>query len=116
MHHLNHGSWGAVPVAIQERQTEWRRRWEANTTAFVMRELPQAMEASLAALAGFLSAPPETLAFVRNATTGVASVIRSIEPWLSPGDEIVTTSHDYNAVRQTLEFTANRRGARVVVA
>ncbi|MGH8945373.1 MAG: aminotransferase class V-fold PLP-dependent enzyme [Acidimicrobiia bacterium] len=116
MHHLNHGSWGAVPVEIQKRQTEWRRRWEANTTAFVMRELPQAMEASRAALAGFLSASPETLAFVRNATTAIASVIRSIEPWFSSGDEIVTTSHDYNAVRQTLEFTADRCGARVVVA
>jgi isopenicillin-N epimerase len=116
MHHLNHGSWGAVPVAIQELQTEWRRRWEAATTAFVFTELPEALDAARDALARFLSASPSGIAFVRNATTAVASVMRSIEEGLVPGDEIVTTSQDYNAVRKTLEFTAVRRGARVVVA
>jgi len=54
--------------------------------------------------------------FVRNASQGVASVARSIEPKLDLGDEIVTTNQDYNAVRQTLEYSAARRGASVVVA
>lgn len=116
MHHLNHGSWGAVPVEIQQRQVEWRRRWEASTTAFVLGELPEAMGAARAALARFLTASPESIVFVRNATTAIASVVRSVEPWLEPGDEILTTSQDYNAVRQTLEFTAARLGATVVVA
>ena len=115
-HHLNHGSWGAVPLVIQEKQTEWRRRWEANTTAFILQELPHALESSRQALAGFLTAQLEGLAFTRNATSGIASAVRSMEPRLGPGDEIVTTSHDYNAVRQTIEFSAARCGARVVVA
>ena len=103
-------------MPIQERQAEWRRRWEADTTAFILEDFPDALEASRRALAQFLSCPGEGLAFTRNATTGMASVVRSIEPWLEPGDEILTTTHDYNALRQTLEFSAARRRAEVVVA
>jgi isopenicillin-N epimerase len=103
-------------VPIQEKQAEWRRRWEADTTAFVFEEFPDALEAARRALGRFLSCPVEGLAFTRNATTGMASVVRSIEPWLEPGDEIVTTTHDYNALRQTLEFSAARREVKVVAA
>ncbi|MBW3667170.1 MAG: aminotransferase, partial [Actinobacteria bacterium] len=63
-----------MPVPIQEKQTEWRRRWEAGTTAFILEEYPEALEASRRALAGFLSASVGGLAFTRNATSGVASV------------------------------------------
>jgi isopenicillin-N epimerase len=116
IHHLNHGSWGAVPTEIQEKQAGWRHRWEARTFAFILEELPPALEAARTALAGFLSCSADGLAFMRNATTAIASVVRSVEPWLMPGDQVVTTSHDYNAVRQTLDFTAARREAEVVVA
>ena len=115
VHHLNHGSFGAVPVSVQEEQDEWRRRWEANTTGFVLEELQPALDQARLTLANFVEADPAGLVFVRNATTGVASVVRSIEHTLHPGDELLTTSHDYNAIRQTLEFVADRAGARVVV-
>ena len=115
VYHLNHGSFGAVPIEVQEKQIEWRSRWEANPTRFVYSELNDGLEESRTALAGFVGASLDGLAFVRNASLGVAAVARSIEPHLEPGDEIVTTRHDYNAVRQTLEFTAARREATVRV-
>lgn len=46
----------------------------------------------------------------------MASVLRSMEPFLGPGDQLLTTAHDYNAVRQILHFTGQRTGAEVVVA
>ncbi len=113
--HLNHGSFGAVPIPVQERQTEWRRRWEANPTAFVHNELGPALATARRALAGFVGADEAGLAFVRNASQGVAAVLGSIAPTLVAGDEILTTDHDYNAVRQTLEHTAARVGAAVRV-
>ncbi len=67
-------------------------------------------------MADFVAADPAGLLFVRNASQGVASVVRSIEAQLKPGDEIVTTNQDYSAVRQILEYAAATRGARVVVA
>ena len=116
MHHLNHGSFGAVPLEVQARQIEWRARWEANTTGFILNEYTDALDVARQELANFVGAAPAGLVFVRNASQGVASVIRTIEPQLEPGDEIVTTNQDYTAVRQTLEFSAATRGTRVVVA
>ncbi len=116
LHHLNHGSFGAVPVAVQEARAEWLRRWELATTAFVLNEFQPAVDRAREAVGHFVGGDVAGTAFVRNASTGVASVVRSIEPTLKPGDEIVTTTQAYNAVRQILEFSAARTGAKVVVA
>ena len=115
IHHLNHGSFGAVPVPVQEARAEWLRKWESATTAFILNDFQVAVDRAREAVAGFVGGDVAGTVFVRNASTGVASVVRSIEPWLSAGDEIVTTTQAYNAVRQILEFSAARTGARVVV-
>ena len=114
--HLNHGSFGAVLNEVLEFQTEWRRRFEADPSRFVYRELQPAMDRARDAVGDFVGADPAGLVPVRNATTAIASVLRSFEPRLRPGDQLLTTAHDYNAVRQTLRFTAERTGADVVVA
>jgi isopenicillin-N epimerase len=116
LHHLNHGSFGAVPVPVQEVRAQWLRRSESRPTAFVIEELQEALDRAREEVAGFVGASLAGTVFVRNATTGVASVVRSFEPRLRPGDQLVTTSHDYNAVRQTLEFSAGRAGAEVLTA
>ncbi len=115
IHHLNHGSFGAVPVPVQEARRRWLDEWERATTAFVFEQMQPALDRARQVVADFVGGSPDGLAFVRNATTGVASVVRCLEPTFGPGDEIVTTSHDYNAVRQTLAFSAERTGARLVV-
>ena len=74
-----------------------------------------AVQAARDSLAGFVGAESAGLALVRNASQGAAAVVRSIEPLLGAGDEIVTTSQDYNGVRQTLEYAASRTGAKVEV-
>jgi isopenicillin-N epimerase len=114
--HLNHGSFGAVLDEVLDLQSEWRSRLEANPSRFVFRELQTATDRARDAVAGFVGADPAGIVPVRNATTGVASVLRSVEPTLQPGDQLLTTAHDYNAVRQVLRFTAERTGSEVVVA
>jgi isopenicillin-N epimerase len=114
--HLNHGSFGAVLEEVLRAQDHWRRRFEADPTRFVFWELKPAMDNARVALAEFVGADPAGLVPVRNATTGIASVLASYEPFLEAGDQILTTGHDYNAVRQILRFTAERTGAEVVVA
>lgn len=115
-HHLNHGSFGAVLDEVLEAQTEWRNRVEANPSHFVFRDLQPAIDGARDALARFVGADPSGIAPIRNATMGIASVLRSMEPFLRPGDQLLTTAHDYNAIRQILRFTAERSGAEVVVA
>ncbi len=114
--HLNHGSFGAVPVEVLERQASWIRRIEANLTSFMVNELPHGLDRARDATASFVGADPSGLVFVRNASIGVASVLRSIEPSLRPGDQIVTTAHDYNAIRQMLVFLGDRTGVEIRVA
>jgi isopenicillin-N epimerase len=109
---LNHGSFGAAPRAVLEAQSEWRARLERQPLQF-FRELERHLDAARETLGAFVGADPDDLAFVSNATSGVNTVVRSLQ--LQPGDELLTTNHAYNACRNALRLH-EPRGVRVVVA
>ena len=114
--HLNHGSFGACPIEVLEQQASLRSMLESNPVAFMLRQYQPLLERSRSALAGLVGADADGLVFVPNATHGVNAVLRTLEARLGSGDEVVVTSHTYNAVRNAVEVTAARVGARVVVA
>ncbi|MBX3463241.1 MAG: aminotransferase class V-fold PLP-dependent enzyme [Planctomycetes bacterium] len=111
---LNHGSFGACPRVVLQRQHELRQELEREPVRFLARELEGRLDAARHALAERLGACADDVAFVANATTGVNTVLRSLA--FAPGDELLTTDHAYNACRNALEFVAARSGARVVTA
>jgi len=111
---INHGSFGATPRVVLAAAERWRARMEANPDRFLRFERPRALRAAAARLAGFLKARGQDLAFVENATSGVNAVLRSLA--FRPGDEILATTHTYNAVRQAIREVCRRTGAKLVEA
>ncbi|HJS84067.1 MAG TPA: aminotransferase class V-fold PLP-dependent enzyme, partial [Acetobacteraceae bacterium] len=109
---VNHGSFGATPLCVRAAQDEWRRRMEAQPGRFFRREMTPALRDAAARLAAFLGAEGQDLAFVENATTGCNAVLRSLR--LEAGDEILTLTHGYGAVRNAARFVAERAGASMI--
>jgi isopenicillin-N epimerase len=109
---LNHGSYGACPAEVLRYQAALRAEMEAEPVRFLGRDLDDRLDAARARLGAFVGADPDDLAFVSNATGGVNAVLRSLR--LAAGDELLTTDHAYQACRNTLDFVAERSGARVV--
>jgi isopenicillin-N epimerase len=87
---------------------------EAEPVQFLWRRYEERLEPARQSVARFVGARPKDLVFVTNATTGVNAVVRSLK--LRAGDEILTTSHDYNACRNVLVETVRRTGAKLIVA
>ncbi len=97
--YLNHGSFGARRVEIYEAQLKYKREIEKSPVDFLDRKRDLINQAR-SVIADFVGADSQGFAFVENATTGIGCVVNSIS--FDPGDEILTTDHVYNGVRQLL--------------
>jgi len=110
---LNHGSFGATPLAVLDEQDRIRRLMERDPVHFVERLSHEMWQDSINELSKFLNADPGGMSFVANATTGVNTILRSLN--LSKGDEIIVPDHAYQACRNAIDFVTERSGARTVV-
>ena len=86
---------------------------EREPVQFLLRKLTPLLDDSRNSLAELLGAEPADVVFVTNVTAGVNAVLRSLD--FRPGDEILATTHDYNACRNAAHYVAQRSGATVVV-
>jgi isopenicillin-N epimerase len=106
---LNHGSYGACPEPVLAEYQRWQRELEREPVDFLYRRLQGLLEEVRHELGAFVGADPEGIAFLPNATAGVNAVARSIE--LEPGDEVVSTDHEYGAMAFTWQDACARAGA-----
>lgn len=109
---LNHGSFGATPRPVLEEYQAWQRRLEAQPVLFLAREFWEHSRTARQALAAYLGADPDNLVFIPNATFGVNIVARSLE--LQPGDQVLTSNHEYGACENVWEFLGQRAGFQLV--
>jgi isopenicillin-N epimerase len=122
--YLNHGTVGAPPRRVLERQQALRDEMERQPARFMLRELnghqlaPWRTESRIReaarCVAGFLGSRAEDLVFVPNVTTGLNAVLRSIP--FAPGDEVVISDLAYGAIALAAGFAARERGGTLRIA
>jgi len=106
IHFLNHGSFGACPIPVFEGYQSWQRRLESQPVIFLVRQMASLDREARQPLGAYLHTAPENLVFVPNATHGVNIIARSLA--LAPGDEILTTDHEYGACDYAWEFVCKK--------
>ncbi len=106
---LNHGSFGACPRPVFEEYQRWQRELEWQPVEFLGRRFNDLMHKARSALGNYLGADADDLVYVANATVGLNIVARSLD--LRPGDEVLTTDHEYGALDRTWRFLCAKHGA-----
>ena len=113
---LNHGSFGACPRIVLQEQQSLIAELERDPIEFLApeRELTPKLDNVRQAIARLINVSKSDIAFVRNATDGVNAVLNSFP--LKENDQILITSHGYNACNNAARHAANKAGAEVTVA
>jgi isopenicillin-N epimerase len=109
---LNHGSFGACPRPVFETYQRWQLELERQPVEFLGRRFEALMGEARAVLGAFVGAETNDLVYVSNATTGLNIVARSLP--LEPGDEVLSSDHEYGALDRTWRVVCQKRGARYV--
>jgi isopenicillin-N epimerase len=107
--HLNHGSFGAVPVPVLDAHRRASLDIERSPERFYRADLAPAIEGVRALVADFLSADADGLALVQNATEAVQVALAAVD--LQPGSEVVITDHAYGWVTAAVRRACAATGA-----
>ena len=110
--YLNHGSFGATPKPVFKVYQEWQRELEEQPVHFFIDGLMVELAKARNALASYLHADAQDLAFIPNATHAVNLVARSLN--LQPGDEVLSSNQEYGACNNIWEFICQKTGAHYI--
>jgi len=106
---LNHGSFGATPRPVFEVYQQWQRELERQPVEFLGRRARFLLEEARSALADYVHCRPDEIVYTTNPTAAINLIVRSLD--LQPGDEILSTDHEYGALERTWHFICRKTGA-----
>lgn len=109
---LNHGSFGACPKPILENYQYWQNELEREPVQFIQKKAPLYLQTAKDAVAQFLGCNADDFFFTSNPTIAINTIMRSMD--LQPGDEILTTNHEYGAMDRTWNFYCEKSGANYI--
>ena len=109
---LNHGSFGACPKPVFEEFQHFQLELETEPVDFIQKKLPVYLKEAKKPLAKFIGCNAEDFFFTPNPTFAINTVMRSLK--LQPGDEILTTNHEYGAMDRTWNFYCKKSGAKYI--
>lgn len=101
----------ANPAPVREAISRHRRELDQNPAGYVVSENNQRKARSREAAAAYLGGSADHVALTDSTTMGIAMVYHGLR--LQPGDEILTTRHDYYATHESLRQVAERTGATI---
>lgn len=94
--HLNHGSFGAVPVEVQQVQRRWQDLVQQNPVAFFARRGLADVADARGKVAAFLGQQPDQIALVRNTTEAASTTMRGFP--FKDGDQTIVLDQEYGAI------------------
>ena len=109
---LNHGSYGACPKPIFDSLIRMKKQLEFEPVKFLGYDIFPLLDKSREALSGFVNCSMDDIVFKPNPSTALNTVIKSLK--LSPGDEILSTNHEYGALDRTWHFICKKTGAKYI--
>jgi len=109
--YLNHGSFGACPRPVFEAYQNWQRELERQPVGFIGKR-SALLATARARLANFLGVHANDVVYFPNPTTAINMVARNVK--LQPGDEILTTDHEYGAMDRTWRYICKKAGAKYI--
>lgn len=98
---INHGAFGASLYPLLQESTSWRHVCDSQPLLYFDRILLPTIVYVLREMSKFLNCPPNELYPLQNATSGLNSIINSVE--VLPGDEIVCFSLTYGSTKKILQ-------------
>ncbi|KAF7596527.1 hypothetical protein BBP40_001400 [Aspergillus hancockii] len=97
---LNHGSFGTYPAHVKHALRKYQDEIEATPDPFIRYTHGELLDESRIATAEILNVPVQEVVFVKNATTGVNTVLRNLS--YKDGDVIIYFSTIYGAIEKTI--------------
>ena len=106
--YLNHGSFGACPLPIFNERSKFQKEIEFQPVSFVDSRAAELLDWSRDALSSYLHCNKDDVVYFPNPTTAMNMVIKSLN--LGPGDEVISSNHEYGAVERTWKFVSKKKG------
>jgi isopenicillin-N epimerase len=100
--YLNHGSFGACPKAVLNELVRLQKLLEWQPIEFLASDLEHRLAESRRYLGNYVGCDGDDLVLFPNPTTAINAVVKSLK--LSPGDEILSTNHEYGAMNRTWKY------------
>ena len=111
---LENGYFGRMSRAVRAQYLEHVAFINRSNSLYVRQRFEQGENVEIRRqLAALIDADPEAIAFTRNATEALQSLIRNYN-CLQPGDQVLISDLEYDTVKSAMRWLAGYRGVEVI--
>ena len=110
---LENGYWGSMATPVQMAHRAILEKLNRDNSWYARRAMVKDMAAARARAAEAMGVLPEEMAFCRNAAEGLSALISQFRD-VGPGDRILYSDTDYEAMQGAMVSLARARGAEAV--